>query len=128
MKIFITGSVDIESSAYIVSLSKDEGRYIATITLDWAYKKIYLQDHNNKVNISIDVNNPVYIFDGFPSETKANFKLIRAEITTKLQHPSTPFQYFRLNRRNQIESRNREIRVVLQTHQNSVAHYHQRQR
>ena len=110
MKIFITGSVDIESSAYIVSLSKDEGRYIATITLDWAYKKIYLQDHNNKVNISIDVNNPEYIFDGFPTETKANFKLIRDEITTKLQHPSTPFQYFQ-----NIKPHNERKELVIKT-------------
>ena len=110
MKIFITGSVDIESSAYIVSLSKDDDSYIATITLDWAYKKIYLQDHNNKVNTIINVNNPEYIFDGFLSETKANFKSIRAEITTKLQHPSTPFQYFQ-----NIKPHNERKELVIKT-------------
>ena len=93
MEIFLTGSVNIGSSAYIVPLRKD-GRYLATITLDWRYEKIYLQDHNNKINTTIDVNKPEYTLDGFSSETKANFKSIRAEINTKLQHPSTPFQYF----------------------------------
>ena len=110
MKIFITGNVNIESAAYIVSLSKDEGRYIATITLDWAYKKIYLQDHNNKINTTVDVNKSEYTFDDFPSETKANFKLIRAEITTKLQHPSTPFQYFQ-----NIKPHNERKELVIKT-------------
>jgi len=94
MKIFFTGSVDIKSSAYIVSLRKDDDSYIATITLDWGYKKIYLQDRNNKVNTIINVNKPEYTFDDFPSDTRTNFKSIRAEINTKFQHLSNPFKYF----------------------------------
>ena len=109
MEIFLTGSVDIESSAYIVSL-REGGRYLATITLDWRYEKIYLQDHNNKINITIDINKPEYTLDGFSPETKANFKSIRAEITTKLQNPSTPFRYFQ-----NIKPHNERKELVIKT-------------
>ena len=114
MEIFLTGSVDIESSAYIVSL-REGGRYLATITLDWRYEKIYLQDHNNKINTTIDVNKPEYTLDGLftsidKAKAKENFKLIRAEINTKLQHPSTPFKYFQ-----NIKPHNERKELVIKT-------------